>query len=95
MHFQATKIKSLNQIFFNICTGYDAFPGHHNQVLKKDIFQRLEWLKTCFDAFPGPVNQVLKKDIFQRLEWLKTCFDAFPGHQNQILKKLFFNVWSG
>jgi hypothetical protein len=26
-------------------------PDHQNQVLKKDIFLRLEWLKTCFDAF--------------------------------------------
>jgi hypothetical protein len=48
-----------------------------DQVLHKDNFQRLEWLKTCFDAFPGHQNQVIKKDIFQRLEWLKTCFDAF------------------
>ncbi len=60
-------------------------PDNQNQVLKKDIFQRLEWLKTCFDAFPGHQNQVLKKDIFQGLERLK----------NQVLKKLFFNLWSG
>ncbi len=43
-------------------------PDHQHQVLKKDIFLRLEWLKTCFNAFPGRQNQVLKKDIFQRLE---------------------------
>ena len=34
---------------------FDAFaltlPDHQYQVLKKDIFLRLEWLKTCFDAF--------------------------------------------
>jgi hypothetical protein len=47
---------------------FDAFPGHQNQVLKKDNFQRLEWLKTCFDTFPAHQNQVLKKDIFLRLE---------------------------
>ncbi len=44
-------------------------PDHQNQVLKKDIFLRLEWLKTCFDAFPGHQNQFLKKNIFQRPEW--------------------------
>jgi hypothetical protein len=36
-------------------------PDHQNQGLKKDIFQRLEMLKTCFDAFPDHQNQVLKK----------------------------------
>jgi hypothetical protein len=53
-----------------------VLPGHQNQVLEKDIFQRLEWLKTR--CIPSHQNQVLKKDIFLRLEWLKTCFDAFP-----------------
>ncbi len=36
-------------------------PDHQNQVLKKDIFLRLKWLKTFFDAFPDQQNQVLKK----------------------------------
>jgi hypothetical protein len=26
-------------------------PDRQKKVLKKDIFERLEWLKTCFDAF--------------------------------------------
>jgi hypothetical protein len=26
-------------------------PEHQKHGLKKDIFQRLEWLKTCFEAF--------------------------------------------
>jgi hypothetical protein len=26
-------------------------PDHQNHVLKKDIFDRLEWLKAFFDAF--------------------------------------------
>jgi hypothetical protein len=38
-------------------------PDHQNQFLKKDIFQRLEWLKTCFDAFPNHQNQALKKNF--------------------------------
>ncbi len=32
---------------------FDAFsiPDHQKLFLKKDIFERSEWLKTCFDAF--------------------------------------------
>jgi hypothetical protein len=56
MHFQTTRIKSLKNYF--LTSG--VFPDHQNQVLKKDIFQRLEWLKTCFDVFPGNQNQGLK-----------------------------------
>jgi hypothetical protein len=26
-------------------------PDHQKVFFKKDIFDRLEWLKTCFDAF--------------------------------------------
>jgi len=26
-------------------------PDHQKLFFKKDIFDRLEWLKTCFDAF--------------------------------------------
>jgi hypothetical protein len=53
-----------------------------NFFFKKDIFYRLEWLKTCFDAFANtsrPPETFYKKDIFERLEWLKTCFDAFSN----------------
>jgi hypothetical protein len=58
MHFQATRTSGVVKNVFL------AFPGHQNQVLKKDIFQRMEWLKTCFDAFRDHQNQVLKKDNF-------------------------------
>jgi hypothetical protein len=27
------------------------FPDHQKHFLKKDFFDRQEWLKTCFDAF--------------------------------------------
>jgi hypothetical protein len=53
---------------------------HQKLFFKKDIFERLEWLKTCFDAFAHtsrPPETLKKEDIFDRLEWLKTCFDAF------------------
>jgi hypothetical protein len=55
---------------------------HQKLLFKKDIFYRLEWLKTCFDAFAHTSFQTTKnvfskKYIIERLEWLKTCFDAF------------------
>jgi hypothetical protein len=48
---------SLKKIFFNIWSGFDGFDAfaHTSRppetFFKKDIFYRLEWLKTCFDAF--------------------------------------------
>jgi hypothetical protein len=30
---------------------FRILPDNQNHVLKKDIFDRLEWLKACFDAF--------------------------------------------
>jgi hypothetical protein len=98
MHFQTNRIKALKIYFlmsWAVKNIFDAFLGHQNQVLHKDNFQRLEWLKTCFDAFPGHQNQVLKKNIFQRLEWLKTFFLHFQATRIKSLKKIFFNVWSG
>ena len=102
MHFQATIIKSLKKIFFNVWSGskrvfmhLHILPDHQNQVIKKLFFSPLEWLKTCFDAFTDHQNQVLKKLFFLPLEWLKTCFDAFPDHQNQVPHILFFHIQSG
>ncbi len=90
MHFQATRIKSLKTIFFNVKellkTCLDKFPDHQNQGLT-NLFLTSGVVN---NAFPGHQNQVLIKAIFQRLKWLKTCFDAFPDHQNKVLKKLFF-----
>jgi hypothetical protein len=44
-------------------------PDHLKNNLKKDIFDRLEWLKTCFDEFahtPRPPETFFKKDILER-----------------------------
>ena len=74
-------------------TCFDAFPGHQNQVLKKDFFNVWSGRKRVFMhlcVLPDHQNQVLKKFFFSPLEWLKLCFDAFPDHQNQVLQKLFF-----
>jgi hypothetical protein len=77
-------------------------PDHKKLFFKKDIFDRLAWLKTCFDAFAHtsrPPETFFKKYIFERLEWLKTCFDAFGNTSRPpetfFQKKIFLNVWSG
>jgi len=63
----------------------------------KDIFYRLEWLKTCVDAFafslPDHVKPFFKKDIFYCLKWLKTCFDAF-AHTSRPLETFFQKRYS-
>jgi hypothetical protein len=72
-------------------------PEHQKLYFKKDIFERLEWLKTCFDAFlhtSRPPENVLKKDTFDRLGWLKKGlmhFCIFPDHQKNVLKKDIFD----
>jgi len=75
---------------------------HQKLFFKKDIFEHLEWLKTCFDAFKHtsrPPETFFKKDIFYRLEWIKTCFDAFANTSRTpetfFQKMIFLNVWSG
>jgi|LakMenE01Jun11ns_1017448.scaffolds.fasta_scaffold8518918_2 hypothetical protein len=71
-------------------------PDHQKLFFKKDIFERLEWLKTCFDAFAHtsrPPETIFKKDIFYRLECLKTCFDAFahsPRPPETFFQKRYF-----
>jgi hypothetical protein len=64
-------------------------PDQQKNVLKKDIFDRLEWLKTCFDAFahtPRPPETFFKKDNFERLDWLKRCFEAY-SHTSRPAEK--------
>ena len=73
-------------------------PDYQKNVLKKDIFERLEWLKTCFDVLAHtfrPPEIFFQKRYFERLKWLKTWFDILPDYQKLFFKKLFLNVWSG
>ena len=66
-------------------------PDHQILYFKKNIFERLEWLKTCFDALAHisrPPETFFKKDIFECLEWLQTCFDAF-AHTPRPPKSFF------
>ena len=70
-------------------------PNHQNHVLKKDIFEHMEWLKTCFHAFAHtsrPPETFFKKEIFYRLEWWKTCFDAF-AHTSRPPKTFFQKIY--
>jgi hypothetical protein len=82
---------------------FDAF-AHTSRpaksFFKKDVFERLEWLKTCFDAFLHTSRRTEKvsekKDIFERLEWLKTCFDAFahtPRPPKTFFQKRYFGTF--
>jgi hypothetical protein len=67
MHFRATRIKSLEQIFLTfelLKTCFDAFPGHQNQVLRKDIFQRQKRVLIHLRILSDHQNQVLRKIIF-------------------------------
>ncbi len=55
---QTTRIMSLKKIFLTVWSGWRRvlmhlriLPDHQKLFFKKDIFERLEWLKTCFDAF--------------------------------------------
>ena len=69
-------------------------PDHPKHGLKKDIFQRLEWLKTRFEAF-AHASRHQKKNNFLRLERLKPCFNEFSHASRPPGKKKIFNVWSG
>ena len=84
----------VKNVFWCICA---YFQTTRNFLLKKDIIESLEWLKTCFYAFAHTSRSpetFFKKDIFDRLEWLKACFDAF-AHTSRtpetfFLKKYFW-----
>jgi hypothetical protein len=50
---------------------FRILPDRQKFFFKKDIFERLEWLKTCFDAFAHtsrPQETFFQKDIFYHLE---------------------------
>jgi hypothetical protein len=63
---------------------FRILPDHLKNVLKKDIFDRLEWLKTCFDAFSHtsrpPESCPSEKRVLMHLR-------IFPDHQKLFFKK--------
>jgi hypothetical protein len=67
---------------------FRILPDHQNQVLKKDIFQRFECLKTFFDAFSDHQNQVLKKLFLTSAGGLEMHQNTFLTTQN-VEKYLF------
>ena len=66
-----------------------AYYHTNRKMFKKDIFDRLEWFKTCLTTR----NFFFKKDNFDRLEQLKTFFDAFahtPRPPETFCQKRYF-----
>ena len=64
---------------------------HPETFFKKDIFERLEWLKTCFDAFahtPKPPKSIFLKRCFWTSVMVKNVFDAF-AHSSRPPKSFF------
>jgi hypothetical protein len=77
-------------------------PDHQKLFFKKDIFDRLEWLKTCFDAFSHTSRS--PESFFQKRYFLppgmvKSVFwcisTYFQTNRNFFSKEIFFTVWSG
>jgi hypothetical protein len=62
---------AIKKIFFNVWSGRKRvlmhlrmLPDHQKHGLEKDIFQRLEWLKTRFEAFAHASRPPEKKSFF-------------------------------
>ena len=75
---------------------------HQKLFFKKDIFYRLEWLKTCFDAFAHtsrPQEKFYRKRYFWKSGVVKNVFWCicayFETTRNFFSKKILLNVWSG
>ena len=77
-------------------------PDHQSLFFKKDIFYRLEWLKTCFDAFAHtsrPPETFFHKRYFWQSGVVKNMFWCIFAYlqttKNFLSKKIFLTVWSG
>ncbi len=109
VYFQTSRIMSLKKIFFNIWSGKKRvlmhlriLPDHQKLFFKKDIFKRLEWLKTCFDAFAHtsrPPETFFQKRYFWKSAVVKNAFWCifayFQTTRKMFLKNIFLTVWSG
>jgi hypothetical protein len=81
---------------------FRILPDHQKLFVKKDLFDCLEWLKTCFDAFSHtsiPPETFFQKRYFLPPGVVKSVFwcisTYFPTNRNSLLKEIFFTVWSG
>ena len=77
-------------------------PDHQKLFSKKDIFERLLWLKTCFDAFAHtskPSETFFQKRYSLPSGVVKNVFCCIFAYSQTTrimsLKKIFFNIWSG
>ena len=70
-YFQITRKMFWKKIFLTVWSGKKRvlmhlriLPDHQKLFFKKDIFERLEWFKTCFDAFAHTPR--LPESLFQK-----------------------------
>jgi hypothetical protein len=93
MQFQATIIKSFKNYFSTsgvVKTGFDAFPDHQIQVLKKlfiNVWNGQKRVCMHLRILPDHQNQVWSGR--------KRFLMHFQATKIKSFKKLFFNVWSG
>jgi hypothetical protein len=65
-------------------------PDHQKLFVKKDIFDRLEWFKTCFDAFSHtsiPPETFFQKRYFWPSGVVLMHFRKLPYHQKLFFRK--------
>jgi hypothetical protein len=68
-------------------------PDHQKHGHNKDIFQRLECLKTCFDAFAHasrPPEQKIFFNVWSGRKRVLMHFRMLPDHQKHGLTKDVF-----
>jgi hypothetical protein len=56
---------------------FRILPDHQKLFFKKDIFDRLDWVKTCFDTFAHtsrPPETVFQKRYFLQSGGVKSVF---------------------
>jgi hypothetical protein len=81
---------------------FHILPDHQKSFINKDIFESLEWLKTCFDAFAKTSRHpefFFQKRYFWTSGVVKKVFWCICAYfqitRNFFSKKIFFPVWSG
>jgi hypothetical protein len=104
-YFQTTRTKSLKKIFITVWSGQrlvlihlPILPDHQKLFFKKDIFERLEWLKTCFDAFAHRYFQTTKNffsykiflNVWSGQKRVLMHLRILSDHQKLFFKKYIF-----
>ena len=99
-YFQSTRNFFSKKIFFTVWSGKGRVSmhlwihlDHQKHFFKKDIFDRLAWLKTCFDAFAHtsrPPETFLRKIYFKKRYFKTTGCAYFQTTRIISSKKIFF-----